>query len=786
MNNSIFMGYPSQPHSLPEVHRAVAKRAPSGHIYVTWESLQVGGTVVISTVLDAIEDASFCLFDVTRPNPNVLFEAGFAIARGKPIWLTVDTTVASYKKSWNDLAILKEIGYTPYQNSGDLIARINSMDPLDTVAPLYDTLIEPAIPYASDRTSLLYCPPYAPYEASNQLSSLVNDFRRRGLQVVVADPQESSLNQLRWYAPKLASAAGILINFAGADRTWSEPHNCRNAFVAGMAVGLEINLLMVSEGDYTRPFDYESKLGVYSTAAQCLRLARPWLESLDVESVRIPRTTAVPQSKLLSVRLGEHVAENESSDLAAYFVETAAYRDVVTARDTLFVGHRGTGKTANALQAFEEISANRENLAVLIKPPGFEFPGLLAAVDALPAYTHDYLFDTLWRFLIQTEICAAVLATIDQRPAFIPNDPGEDALLEYVDTAPFDVRADIAARLDQALQHLRSRLPELVGVDSGRVLINEAFHEGALAELRQRLGLVLKGKRRVAVFVDNLDKGWERTARLDTLARLILGLLTAKGRVVVDFNKQDWWRDKVKLTIAIFLRSDIFGYLKKEAREPDKLSTSTIVWRDPETLISVLQARIERTWSGRGPCPKLWGDIFPTEVDGTRTQEFLTNAVLPRPRDLVYLCNSAIARAIDRRHDSVLPDDLRAAIETYSQYAYEALLVEDGITIPEMEAVLFSFLGSTSIVTGAELITRMQAAGLPPERHTVVVGRLIETSFLGLETKPCLFLYPEIGADLDRALALSELVEPNWATRRYRVHEAFHRFLEISDERLGN
>ena len=705
MNKTIFMGYPQYPPALAEVFRLVARRAPARHNYVTWEGLRVDGEIVISTILDTIDEADFCLFDVTRPNPNVLFEAGYAIARGKPVWLTVDTTVASHKKAWSDLAILKEVGYTSYRNSDELLARITQADPPGTMEPLYDTLIEPAIQVPSSRTSLLYCPPYAAYEASNQLTSLVSDHARRGLQVVVADPQESSLNPITWYAPKIAGAAGVLINLAGADRTRAEPHNSRNALVAGMAAGLDVSLLIVAEGDYVRPFDYESMLGVYSTAAQCLSLARPWLENLDIEQVRVTRSAA-PMSELMSVRLGEHVAENEISELAAYFVKTAAYRDVVDARDTLFVGHRGTGKTANAVQAFNEVASDRGSFAVLIKPSGFEFPGLLATIDALPSYTHDYLFDTIWRFLVQTELCAAVLASIDRRPGYLPNEAGEDELIEYTERAPFDVRNDIAVRLDQALRHLESRLPEVVNVESGRVLINEAFHEGSMAELRRRLGPVLKGRRRVAVFVDNLDKGWERNAPLPIVARLILGLLTAKGHIVRDFNKEDWWRNQIKLTVAVFLRSDIFTYVKKLAREPDKLSTSGVYWPDHETLMSVLQERLVSGWTRPGNIPELWGGVFPEKVEGVPTPEYLMKVILPRPRDLVYFSNAAISRAIDRRHGTVLESDVVAAIETYSQYAYEALLVENGITIPEMEELLFSFLGNEAVITHEELLRR--------------------------------------------------------------------------------
>src|SRR5690606_33193535 len=116
---------------------------------------------------------------------------------------------------------------------------------------------------------------------------------------------------------------------------------------------------------------------------------------------------------------------------------------------------------------------------------------------------------------------------------------------------------------------------------------NEAFHSRALERLRHQLGPVLKNKERVAVFVDNLDKGWRRGADFGLLAKLILGLLTARGQLVRDFNRHDYWRERIRLTIAIFLRSDIYGHLLRQAREPDKLPVSTIAWRDHSILLKV-------------------------------------------------------------------------------------------------------------------------------------------------------------------------------------------------------
>lgn len=206
MMKSIFFGYPERPTSQVETMRAVAERlADQGYADTnTWEDLRVGGTVVINQVLSAIDEAEMCIFDITYTNPNVLFEAGYAISRGKQIWLTMDGSVRDAYAVWKEFALLGPIGFVKYRNSDELVAKILKDDPLETLNPVYDSLIEPGLPDVPEpRRSILYCATFEPFEASNRLDSFIDDRRRKGLNVLVSDPKESSLNPITWYAPIL-------------------------------------------------------------------------------------------------------------------------------------------------------------------------------------------------------------------------------------------------------------------------------------------------------------------------------------------------------------------------------------------------------------------------------------------------------------------------------------------------------------------------------------------------------------------------------------------------------
>lgn len=781
MARSVFFGYPQYPTSGAQVLRTVAQSITDADVEgVTWQDLVVDGSVIIDRVLEAIDECDMAVFDVTNPNPNVLFEAGYAIGRGKKVWLTQDSTVASARAKWRELAILKPIGYTDYRNSDELADKFTRFNPLDRLESLYDLKIEPVLPATPPpRDTILFCTTFEPFEAANRLNAMMELRRQRGLSLVVSDPSEASLSTLEWFARAVVGAAGVLVHFAGKRRNRADVDNNRHALVAGLAVGLEVPVLLLSEDDYPAPFDYEDRLRVYETAEECVEEAREWLSKVEFEGISWASPRTQLRSSLVGIRFGEHVAENERLELPDYFLETAAYYEVVASRDSIFIGHRGTGKTANALQAFQTIAVNKTNLAILIKPPGFEFPAMLAVIERLPAFQHDYFFDALWRFVIQTEIASTVLQKLESRSKYVPYSGDEQAFLDYAESASFDMRADMSVRLEQALDSLLESLPLDEGASPARNLINEAFHDSALAILRSKLGTVLKGRKRVAVFVDNLDKGWEKGADFKVMARFILGLLTARGHVVVDFEKEDYWRDSIKLTVAIFLRSDIYSYLRSEAREPDKLPISSITWSDSETLRSVIENRFMLSEAHPENTAELWTKYFCQSVDGLPLPIYFERMVLPRPRDVVFFCNAAIGRAIDRIHNCVEEDDFRSAQVIYSQYAYEALLVENGVTVPEMEDALLLYLEAPAVATRKDRENTLLAGSIPSDRAVVIVDKLVSMSFFGIEVSHDVFIYPEAGAERKAAEARARRLQSERADQRLSIHNAFHAFLEV-------
>jgi hypothetical protein len=519
----------------------------------------------------------------------------------------------------------------------------------------------------------------------------------------------------------------------------------------------------------------------YPTARQLKLKIEDWLDALPGKSDSRAGGRKQLAAELPFRRFGEYVAENEQDELLDYFVETGQYQSVLSSQTAVFVGRKGTGKTANMLSASDALARDRRNLVTVIKPSGYEFESLLGVFARLPTKEiADYLIDGLWRYMLMIEIASAAVREADGRPAGISSGSPMDALRAYLERYPGGHEINFAVRLERVIDELFEGLHELPdSVEASQGWLNERLHASSVSELRKVTGAALHDRQRVAVLIDNLDKAWERTADRSQQARVILGLLSAVGRLEKDFRRDDAWRDSVNVTLAVFLRADIFDEVRKLAREPDKILTLQVEWDDSELLARVIEDRYIAQHEGATP-DELWTEFFASHVGNRTTREFLLWRSLPRPRDLVYLCNACVLNAINRRHQRIEEQDVLAAQEDYSRFAFDALRVE-GSSTDELDEVLVSFAGVESSLTLDEVLGLIRGAGVAVDDEGVL-SRLLRANFLGIEVGPDTFEYPS--SDQQEKVARARATR--FASQRsvpvgLTVHPAFRPYLGIPD-----
>jgi hypothetical protein len=317
------------------------------------------------------------------------------------------------------------------------------------------------------------------------------------------------------------------------------------------------------------------------------------------------------------------------------------------------------------------------------------------------------------------------------------------------------------------------------------VAISEALHQSILKDLRIALGEALSKKNRVAVLVDNLDKAWDKTSDITLLSEFLLGLLSAASRLNVDLRRSDTWRERVNANLVVFLRSDIFERVLEVAREPDKISFSRIAWSDRDLLIRVIEERFVAGFDGARPPSDLWQKCFCPRVRGCPPREYIVNRCLPRPRDVLFFVNGAVATAVNRKHGIVEESDVLAAEKQYSQYAMETILVENGIVVGRLEDVIYEFAGSRAILGWDEVRASVSKAGIPDEEIPAVVDRLCALTFLGVEIGNNEFRFSDDASEYLRNVVLARrFAENRGSVPRYMVNYPFRAFLEVVEDGL--
>lgn len=791
----VFYAFPAEPLSVLETINEALKELKESQItrsrnvkFKPWTLMSGAGKPLMRVVAENIERAEVFACDLTYPNFNVTFELGYAISKFKRIWLSLNTVVENVEKDYKRtyFGLLGGLVYESYANHRELVsAFMNSHPWADLEAtPLGKIYRNQA--RRQERPSLLYVKPPLDTEAvistANDLSSSIF-----GEALIVDDPRENPSPTLEWYAGKIRIADAVLVQLLADNHRESGIHNLKCSFVAGLAYGFNKPLLMVAHSPFDPPADYQPILSIHDTARQCSELVTKWIAdqkaALPRRRTRRPQeTTAAAQTlDLRQLSIGEPVAENERWTLDNYFVETSAYYHALKGRTTIIVGRRGTGKTANLYAMRTALSEDKENHVCVVKPVGYEIDGLVRVLnEILHRAERGYLVESLWKFLIFSELACSVFEEISARPVHVTQTGDEQKFMTYVTDKRDELFIPFTERLDRVVKSLVG-VGNLTDAIQQRTRVSELLHSRELRELRELLGLVLNKRRKVAILIDNLDAPWGPGHHIESLSELLLGLLRVAGDVSEEFQHQDHWRKRVNVSVTVFLRSDIFAFIQPLAAEQDKLPVLRMVWDDPELLLRVLYQRIEHAVPTRFDAQTIWQQLLPTEVVGVPASEFITRTVLPRPRDVIYLVRQAIDGAVNRGRQMVTAEDFLDARNKYSEFVFRSILAEDDPSKGKLEAVLYEFAGAPKVMKLSDVHSRIARAGVKESEREFYVDLLCDVGFLGIQTAAQGFKYArhEGERQIMRQVAKRVAIDHTWGEESYEVNAAFHQVLQI-------
>ncbi len=788
----VFYAYPSDPPTVGETISAASNRLnetrdirQNSVRFLKWTDNSVSGSRLIKTVLGQIDRSHIFSCDLTYPNPNVSFELGYAIARYKRIFTTLNPSIAEAVKDYRRIYFSSlNMGYTEYENHESLADRFLSETPWRSLdQTLLDRRYRQQSPRPENPTIFYMKPP------SNTDSVLATrEELSRSIfadSIIIDDPNEYSSQLLDWYAEKLLSADAVIVHLLSTDHVDHRDHNLKASIVAGLAQGFGRPMLMLAHAPYESPLDYDRWLQVHNTAESSVSLTKSWLESVGGQlSHRRPRrqqpvARTSTRVDLRSLFLGDPVAEHEADRLFDYFVETSSYYQALQGPLTILVGRRGTGKTAILYAIRSEMTKSRDDHVTVIKPIGYETHGLIRVLDDVRQRSErGFLIESLWKFLIYSEIAASVAAEIVSRAVYHPRTPEEQGFLEYYERHSRVLSQPFSERIENAVSSLEG-VGDMDQAGEQRLKISENLHDSMINDLRRHLGIVLSGKKSLTLLIDGLDEPWGPGEHVTHLAELIAGLLGVAQFIPDDFKRSDDRVRPVALNITVLLRSDMFAFIQHLLPEQDKLPIVQVIWNDQELLLRVLEERMlleaprERTPSD------VWAGIFPDSVVGLTSKEFILGTVLPRPRDLIHLVKAAVSIAINRGHDKVFPDDLLSARSQYSQYAFNSILKEDDPVKGKLETVLYEFAGTGRQLLKEDVESLFAKAGVMIKDSDFYFDLLCDINFLGIETATG-FHYSRDEEERRTMRNIARVI----ATRRdrnemFEVNPAFYQVLQI-------
>jgi Cdc6-like AAA superfamily ATPase len=778
-----FFAYSSHPKSVGEsIEEAIGLINSSGIASLkSWISYTVNGKLVIDEVTKAIDESEYFCADLTGFSDNVIFELGYAIAKNKAIFLVLDCSHIESIRRYRELSPLTTVGYQKYVNSSDIVKAFTSF-------ASNPTLSEKSKNRQASGTGnpLLFLKSQFDNLYSRVIYSTILEYE---IPCSTDDASENRVQPIEWYIEKLNKAA--LIEFSSTSRSGYEIQNSKCSLVAGLALGYELDLLMLVEEPYEVPIDYRDLLIKYDSKQRCKEIVTEFLDPLKSRLLeyyfqqRTSQKIKREMTEFQQISFGEFLAENEIESLPHYYVPIFDISTLVKNDYNIVIGRKGTGKTATLYCLKDFLEEDVRNHVCLIKPINFEIDALIKILQ-VPSeeYEKSYLVESTWKLLIYTEVAKSIYHKLALKPLYALTTI-EAEFKDFIDNNSDLFLRDFSERIEGELENISQANIINTGekFSDFKVKLAEIMHGKILAKIRNLLAELFTKDKKILVLIDNLDKSWKKGNKLNLQSEWILGLLGVTGRIVGELSsfRIKGQLKKIDFHLTIFLRSDIFKYVLGLAREPDKVEyTNLLNSEDKDVLFRIIEQRFVELSFNELLAGKLWEKYIVKTVENIPVKDYIYDKLIPRPRDIIYFFKSAHSKAISRGHSIIQEDDVKSAYEDYSSWVFTSMLVENGITIDQLKEFLYQLVCSPNILDKETLYVAMCDAKLSESEEYLdyLIEHLSTLSILGKEISKDQFQFEYAFDSKDVINAKSKKLNSS----RYRVHNALVPLLDLTYE----
>ena len=386
---------------------------------------------------------------------------------------------------------------------------------------------------------------------------------------------------------------------------------------------------------------------------------------------------------LRKLTFGAPAAERDiSAGLKDYFFESEAYSRALNRKCTIVLGNRGAGKSA-IFKVLADKARMTGALVLELNPEDYSYEMLSSSLrlEREGSWAKQGAFASAWKYLIFVQVMKGLCAG----GGFKSGDSAK--VYEYLRDNHSGEQANPIAML---ISHLKRIESIKIGGQEATFKTKELARLYKLQEIEPLLASLAEmcRKRRVLVFVDELDRGWDAS---EDAKAFVAGLFQA----CVSTNELT-----PNLTTYVSLRRELYDSIPTLYEDAQKYRDiiEVIQWDEPE-LLSVVANRVRHCFpilrdSSDIDC---WHSVFGEQLTYRKAKSFnyMIDRTLYRPREIIQFCIDAVNRAVK---DQVYPIDypvISKAELSYSEERTKDIAAEYKYQYPGLRSVFEVFRSRT-------------------------------------------------------------------------------------------
>ena len=390
-----------------------------------------------------------------------------------------------------------------------------------------------------------------------------------------------------------------------------------------------------------------------------------------------PREYALNEETVASL-FGHEAAEREDVQrLKQYFLRRSDYEAVVSNLPLkIVIGFKGVGKSAVLKVAYLEDLENQVP-AIWIRPDDIS-----EIYSDITSEQNQLRLITLWKKGLARLIASRLVEDVGFAGS-------EDA------TKAITWAEEVGYRSKDLISQLASRFAPLTSKYISQDIPSVGSKTGEHHVLQRLLE-----KKKVKLYIDDLDRGWEATERD---RKRLAALINSLGDMTSDIRG---------LQVRISVRADVYALVRGTAEFTDKFETSEVwcSWSNHEILVAL----VKRIYSHFGievsedelrefrqsQMARFLSPLFAQRFEGTRCwsnapmYRVIMSLIRRRPRDLVKLCSLSEKRAYNDGYKTICGPHIFSILEDYSSGRMQDIIIEFKSELPNITDLVYN-LGPT-------------------------------------------------------------------------------------------